>query len=436
MNYEKLIIGSIFAEPEATSLALELVTPDMFNSIEKQIFLKIKELSEQSIEADMFIVGTQLAKELEPLGGMSYIVGISALVSSASKLKEYCLMLKQSYIEGVLRGYFKQGSEMCQQKVDLQKIMDFAQKGMEHTFSIASSTTQGFQHISLITEKSIQLAEKRVVDKKAGKNIGVPTGIRPLDRLLNGGFKPSTLNVIAARPAMGKTAVMLHFAKSAAYFGIPVCIYALEMSSVSLADRMLMSFGNMDNVAYKSGDFDQWDEIMSAQSQLSKLPIYIDDNPRVNMGYIRNHSRIMQKKGLCGIVMIDYLQLADMSSGEKNRNREQEVAQTTRQCKILAKELDCPVLLLSQLSRAVEGRADKRPMLSDLRESGAIEQDADLVAFLYRADYYDIKDITLYDGSLSSSKGVGEVIIAKHRDGATGDVAFRHNESMTQINNF
>lgn len=144
----------------------------------------------------------------------------------------------------------------------------------------------------------------------------------------------------------------------------------------------------------------------------------------------------MRQRGKCGIILIDYLQLADMTTGEKNRNREQEVAQATRKCKLLSKELDLPIVLLSQLSRATETRADKRPQLSDLRESGAIEQDADVVAFLYRADYYGIPDITLYDGSVSSSKGVGEIIIAKHREGAVGDIAFKHNDSMTQIYNF
>lgn len=436
MNYEKLIIGCILAEPDKAGMALELVTPEMFTSIERDIILKIKELSEQGISPDMFIVANSLRKELEPFNGATYLVDISVEVATASKLQEYCLLQKQVYLEKLLDTYFRQGSAMCEDKFEVQKIMDFAQKGMEHAFTLVAENGKGFQHISAITEKSIRNAEKRAQDKAEGKNIGIPTGIRPLDRLLNGGFKPSTLNIIAARPAMGKTAVMLHFAKCAALAGVPVCIYALEMSADSLADRMLMSIGDMDNDAYKSGDFEQWSEIIEAQAYLSKLPIYIDDNPKVNMGYIRNHSRIMKQKNLCGIVFIDYLQLTDMSSGDKNRNREQEVAATSRQCKILSKELESPVVLLSQLSRATETRADKRPMLSDLRESGAIEQDADVVAFLYRADYYDIPDVTLYDGGTVSSKGIGEIIIAKQRDGATGDVAFRHNESMTQISSF
>lgn len=436
MNIEKLVIGSILSEPESASLACELVSSEMFTGKEKDIFAKIEDLTEKGIAPEIFVLFNHLKDKLAIDGGASYLMEMAGLTSSASRLQEYCLILKQEHLGRLLNTFFLQGAAMCEDKYEIQKIMEFAQSGMEQALNLTISANEGFLHISELTEKAILKAEKRALDLKEGKTAGITSGLRPLDRLLNGGFKPSTLNVIAARPAMGKTAVMLHIAKCAAASGVPVCIYSLEMSAVSLTDRMLLSIGNLDIDAYKNGSFTQWAELTQAQGVLDKLPIYIDANPKVSLPYIQNHSRIMRQRGKCGIILIDYLQLADMTTGEKNRNREQEVAQATRKCKLLSKELDLPVVLLSQLSRATETRADKRPQLSDLRESGAIEQDADVVAFLYRADYYGIPDITLYDGSVSSSKGVGEIIIAKHREGAVGDIAFKHNDSMTQIYNF
>ena len=435
MNFEKLILGCIISEPQSAGLACELVTSEMFTGTEKAIFIKINELISDGREIDLFILSNALNAELSHLGGVIYLMDLAKDVASALKLQEYCLELKQQHIAKVLEKYFIQGSAMCENKSDVQTIMDFAQSGMEQVFTISTSAMEGFQHISKLAELSADRVQQRVADKAAGKNIGIPSGLRPLDRMTNG-WKGGELIVIASRPAMGKSAIMLSFARAAATVQVPACLYSLEMSAISLADRMLMSLNNFNVDNFKSGDFDQWNELALAQEYISQMPIYIDANPKVSMGYIRNHSRIMKQKGKCGIIFIDYLQLADMTSGEKNRNREQEVAQTTRQCKILAKELDVPVVLLSQLSRATEARADKRPQLSDLRESGAIEQDADIVMFLYRAAYYGINEITLFDGQVISSNGIGEIIIAKHREGATGDVAFRHNESIMQISNY
>lgn len=432
MNIEKLIIASILAEPENAGIACEMLTPEMFTGIEQLIFTKINDLNEQGFSPDIFILSNSLKGQVEATALME----IAGLASSSTKLQEYCLILKQEYLGKLLNTFFLQGAAMCEDKFEVQKIMEFAQSGMEAAYNLATSVNDGFVHVSELTEKAIQKAEQRALNLKDGKPVGITSGIRPLDRLLNGGFKPSNLIILAARPAMGKTAVMLHIAKCMAASGVPVCIYSLEMSAISLTDRIMLSVGNLDIDAYKNGEFNQWAELTQSQAVINKLPIYIDANAKVSFSYIQNHSRIMRQKGRCGAILIDYLQLSDMRTGEKNRNREQEVAQASRKAKLIAKELDVPVILLSQLSRATEARAEKRPQLSDLRESGAIEQDADIVAFLYRAAYYNIPDITLYDGSVISSKGIGEIIIAKNRDGATGDVAFRHNESMTQIFNY
>lgn len=227
------------------------------------------------------------------------------------------------------------------------------------------------------------------------------------------------------------TAMLLYFAKSAARQGIPVCIYSLEMDSISLADRLILSETSIDANKYRNGYISNSDfnEIALAKKNLSELPIYVDDNPIVSMRYIRAHSKRMSKQGKCGLILVDYLQLADM--GERGKNREQEVAQASRQAKIIAKELNVPFILLSQLNRACEERMDKKPQLSDLRESGAIEQDADKVLFVYRPEYYKLKD-----QSGNPIIGEGALIMAKQRNGGVGEVKFRYNESLTQIRDY
>lgn len=432
MELEKLIIASILSEPDSAGVACEIVNKDMFSVPEKGVFEAIEQITTSGGYVDIFILSNALNGLIN--APASYLANLANLTSSANRLSEYCYLLKEKYVNKLINQYFVAGAEMAK-SADIDSLLKYAQSGMDNIYSLITSTNAGFQHISVLSEMAVKKAEKRVVDKAAGKEIGVPTGLRALTKMTNG-FKGGELVILAARPAMGKSAMMLHFAKAAANANIPVCMYSLEMSAVSLADRMLMSIVTFDYEAYKSGDFQEWDRLMFAQDELSKLPIYIDANPKVSLAYIRNHSRLMKAKDKCGVVFIDYLQLADVSSNEKNRNREQEIAQATRSAKILAKELDVPVILLSQLSRAVEGRAEKRPQLSDLRESGAIEQDADIVMFLYRAEYYHIDSIELFNGENVNSKGVGEVIIAKNREGATGDVAFRYNENLTQITNF
>ena len=201
------------------------------------------------------------------------------------------------------------------------------------------------------------------------------------------------------------------------------------MSASSLADRLILSDTNVSSERYVSGFLrrEDWKEIMEAKERLSKLPIYVDDNPMASMNYIKAHCRKMHKKGMCDIILIDYLQLADLSTGERGRNREYEVAQASRQAKIMAKELNVPVVLLSQLNRSCEERVDKKPQLSDLRESGAIEQDADKVILVYRPEYYGLKS----EGE--PIRGKGSLLVVKHRNGRTGEAKFGYNESLTKL---
>lgn len=294
----------------------------------------------------------------------------------------------------------------------------------------------GAKHISELITQAIAEAENRQKTAKNGRCVGVTTGITPLDNA-TGGWKPSQLIVLAARPAMGKTAIMLHFALSASQQGKAVCIFALEMSGVSLADRLLCSVANIDTEHYKNGTLTsaEWGRINQAEAEIANLPIYIDDNPTETMRYIATRSKMLRKRGKCDIIFADYLQLVDTSTG-KNRNREQEVANASRNAKIIAKELEVPFVLLSQLSRKVEDRADKTPQLSDLRESGAIEQDADIVVFIHRPAYYGEETIKTRKWGEIKTDGLGVLSIAKQRDGATGKIYFSHNESMTKITDY
>ena len=276
--------------------------------------------------------------------------------------------------------------------------------------------------------------EARISSNKNGIT-GLPTGFSDLDRLTCG-WQPGDEVVIAARPAVGKTSFALHLARAAASAGYHIAIFSLEMLGERLGDRWLLAATtnvNPDNV--RSGQLtpSEQRQLHEAAAELSRLPIHIDDNPSVSMDYVRSSAKLLQSKGECDGVIIDYLQLCDMKSDRNNRNREQEVAQASRKAKMLAKELNIPVILLSQLNRNVEGRPDSRPSLSDLRESGAIEQDADLVLMLSRPA---LSGRDTDRKSTYPTEGLGVIDIVKHRNGTTKELYFRHDPSMTKLEDY
>ena len=292
-------------------------------------------------------------------------------------------------------------------------------------------TTEHLRSMLQLMDDTIKQIEARISSNKNGIT-GLPTGFSDLDRLTCG-WQPGDEVVIAARPAVGKTSFALHLARAAASAGYHIAIFSLEMLGERLGDRWLLAATtnvNPDNV--RSGQLtpSEQRQLHEAAAELSRLPIHIDDNPSVSMDYVRSSAKLLQSKGECDGVIIDYLQLCDMKSDRNNRNREQEVAQASRKAKLLAKELDIPVLLLSQLNRASDGSIDHRPTLSNLRESGAIEQDADMVMLLCRPALYGK---TVDKKSTYPTDGLGIVIIAKHRNGKTGEVYFHHNQSMTKL---
>lgn len=427
---EKALIGCLLIESEAISEVVETLTPDVFyNEAMKVIYTSIAELYNEGIKPDLVTVTQKLTKtnNIEKAGGAYELSQLSANVASSTNIGEYAEYLHQLWIA---RRLAIAGMKITKEALDKSNdIGDTVANTIKEIENIAENTVSKSEAttISSIARQCFDSYQERKQKAKNGQKQGISTGISKLDSVTNG-WKPGQLIILAARPAMGKSAMMLHFAKSAALSGIPVVIFSLEMGNESLGDRIIQSTCDIDSARFKSGNLTNTEEDLLWQgvNNLFSLPITTIDASNVNMLKIKMICRNLQRKGKCGLVLIDYLQLIDMRSQNKTYNREQEVSQTSRAAKIMAKELDIPIILLSQLSRQVEGRSDKMPMLSDLRESGAIEQDADIVIFIHRPEYYD----------KAAEKGYGELRIAKNRDGVTGEIKFGYNENLTQISNY
>lgn len=433
---EECILGSLMLEKEAITNVIGLLSPECFyKEAHQEIFKSIDVLYNSNTPVDILTVTTDLRNRgmLERAGGPFYITQLTSRIASSANIGTYTAILIQKYLA---RELIKVSTETIRLAFeDSTDVFDLIADTDKSISKVNEYSVRGgsFKHVSDSTSKSFESAKRREIMRKDGKTSGVTTGLKELNTL-TGGWQPSDLIIIAARPGMGKTSLMLKHALTAALVKVPVCIYTLEMSDERLTDNLLLMLSDVDKDKFKDGFMsqDDWSNLAHSKTQLDKLPIYIDPNPSVSMRYIKANSRVMAKKGNCGMILIDYLQLVDVTSDERNRNREQEVAKASREAKVIAKELNIPVILLCQLSREVEKRADKKPQLSDLRESGAIEQDADVVAFIYRPEYYGIVE----DGACNSLKGVGKIILAKNRNGATAEAKFRYNESMTKITDF
>ena len=344
---------------------------------------------------------------------------------------EHALMIKQKYLQ---RKAIELSHVLLQQAYDdtedIGDVLFNAGKSLEQMQQdlIGKNDAQSFKDIAKAALKNI---EHKMGLYASGQQTGITTGLQDLNSVTSG-WHGGELIVLAARPAMGKTGVSLHFAKSAAKQGIPVVIFSLEMDSISLFERFIASESNVHPSKLKSGNINH-EELQAIDRStggiLYNLPITINDNAAISMSYIRSICRLHYRQGKCGLVIIDYLQLITESSNG-NRNREQEISRMSREAKIIAKELSVPVILLSQLNREVDKRPDKKPILADLRESGAIEQDADMVMFVHRPEYYGIG---IKDSSGHEICNYGELIIAKHRNGSVGTVKFKHNGSLTKI---
>ena len=425
VDAEIAIIGALMLESKAFDLVAPILSAEMFYDVKHQvIYSAIQSLNKERRPIDMITVLNEIRSKGKTTEiTASDIAGFANSVISSAHIERHALIVKDKYIQRQTIEINEEAKRRCFENVDdIEDILFETGKKIEALQETLIGQTD-IKHISSILPDAITEMYQRIELARQGIQPGITTGLADMNRII-GGWQKSELIILAARPAMGKTAIALHFAKAAAKTGIPVAVFSLEMSDVSLANRLILSETNINPDNFKLGKLTQEEtiEVEKSLNRLREYPICIDDNASVNMSYIRSRCRLLKKRNKCEMVVIDYLQLTGETE-QKNRSREQEVSKMSREAKIIAKELDIPVLLLSQLNREVENRKDKRPLLSDLRESGSIEQDADMVVFIHRPEYY----------SQDAEKNSGELIVAKYRNGATGILKFKHNGSLTKI---
>lgn len=411
---EQAVLGSMLTDNDAVMAAVEVLKEDAFyREDNKIIYQAILNLYSKSEPIDIITLKDELESmgKFEQIGGFEYLASLPDKVPTTANVQKYIKIVEE---KSVLRNLIKTANEIIElgynPTEDVEDIMDGAEKKI---FDIMQSkNTKSYTPIKDVLVESFTNLEKLYNQKQ--HVTGVPTQFYDLDDK-TAGLHGSELILVAARPAMGKTAFALNIATNAALrANVPVAIFSLEMSKDQLVNRMLCSEAMVDSNKVRTGKLDEedWTKLAEAIGPLSEAGVYIDDTPGISVMEIRTKCRKLKMEKNIGLVVIDYLQLIS-GSNKRNGSREQEISEISRSLKVLAKELNVPVIALSQLSRAVEQRDDHRPMLSDLRESGAIEQDADIVMFLYRDDYYNKE---------SAEKDIAEVIIAKQRGGSTGTV--------------
>ena len=412
---EQAVLGSMLTDKDAVIAAIEVLKPeDFYREDNKIIYTAVLSLYNRAEPVDIITLKSELTSmgKFDSIGGLEYLAELPEKVPTTANVDKYIKIVEE---KAILRNLIKTANEIITLGYDpteeVENIMDGAEKKI---FDIMQSKNQkGYTPIKDILIETFAQIEQLYNQKQ--HITGVPTGFADLD-YKTAGLHGSDLVLVAARPAMGKSAFALNIATNAAVRAkVPVAIFSLEMSKEQMVNRILCSEALVDCNKVRTGKLDEqdWGKLASSLGPLSEAEIYIDDTPGISVMEIRAKCRKLKLEKNIGLVVIDYLQLIQASNNRRGGSREQEIAEISRSLKILAKEIDVPVIALSQLSRAPEQRPDHRPMLSDLRESGSIEQDADMVMFLYRDDYYN-ED--------SEKKNIAEVIMAKHRAGSTGTV--------------
>ncbi len=414
LDAEESVLGAMMLSPGAIATVSEILDPgDFYRESHAKVFRSALALWAKGEPVDAITVVDELEErgELETVGGRVRIHELAALVPATANAGHYARIIRES---ATLRGLIRAGGEISRLGWEgIGEPAELVDRAEQVIFTLSQQRTSGdFAHIETLLKESF---ERITALYESGSDItGLASGFRDFDRLTSG-FQPGNLVVVAARPSMGKSAFGLCVAANLAVrHGVPVAIFTLEMSKAEVTQRLMCSEAKVESQRLRSGRLapEDWPRLTAACDKLAKAPIYVDDTGSVTMMEIRSKARRLKSKQQdLGLVVVDYMQL--MTSGTNAENRVQEVSQISRNLKLLARDLDLPILAMSQLSRAVEQRHDKRPILSDLRESGSIEQDADLVAFLYRDDYYNDD---------SDQQGIAEVILAKHRNGPTDTV--------------
>lgn len=430
---EKAVLGALVLESDQLPDVAEIVEISAFHTPNNgKIYGVMLSMLERGNKIDLYT----LADRPELKGGemLRYLSELTNAVGSGVNLLDHARQLADIEARRRLCLF---GYELAARAVsDPDGVSDWA---MTEITAITDRVVRSddITPLSDVVRATLDDLERRQQARQAGECIGIPTGLQRLDAL-TGGWRGGQLIVLAGRPAMGKSAIMLHFARAAAASGVPVCMFSLEMPAGQLAGRMLVGSSGINSVSFRTGDVgtDDWRKLEQAGAKLSTMAVYLNDRANININTIRSQCKAMARRGKCGMVIIDYLQLLDTSTRNASTTREREIAAASRSAKLLAKELNIPVILLSQLSRKIEERADKTPLLSDLRESGAIEQDADLVAFIDRPAMYGQTEIDAGRYGIISAEGVGLLYVAKHREGAAGCIVFRHNKSLTRITDY
>ncbi|MDX8045420.1 replicative DNA helicase [Gracilibacillus sp. S3-1-1] len=411
---EQAILGAIFLEPEAISSATEMLTPEDFYRASHQIIYRVMlSLADKGEPIDIVTTTTALAnsQQLDDVGGVSYLSDLANAVPTAANIAYYCKIVEE---KSILRRLIRTATEIVtdsfSKEDEVEEVLNESEKRI-----LEVSNRQNASSFKNIKDVLIDVYDNiDQLHKNQGEVTGIPTGFRDLDRITSG-FQRNDLIIVAARPSVGKTAFALNIAQNVSIkTDENVAIFSLEMGADQLVSRMICAEGNIDAQRLRTGSLEEedWGRLSMAMGSLSNAGIFIDDTPGIRVSEIRSKCRRLKQEHGLGMILIDYLQLIQGSAGSQE-NRQQEVSEISRSLKGLARELNVPLIALSQLSRGVESRQDKRPMMSDLRESGSIEQDADIVGFLYRDDYYDKE---------SEKQNIIEIILAKQRNGPVGTV--------------
>ena len=426
LEAEQAVLAAMFNDRDAILEVIPLLKESYFYRHDHGVlFATMRKMNEQNIPVDLVTITAQLDKDgnLEKAGGITYVAQIANSLGSASNIVHYAGIVKE---KAVLRDLISIASNISNRSYDdteeTEKILDDAERMvLEISQKRARS---GLTPISEVIDDT--LSQLEILSQKKEGLTGLTSGFIDLDRITSG-WQKSDFIILAARPAMGKTAFALNMAQNAAIATHePVAIFSLEMSKEQLVNRMVSSMAEIDQQTLRNGRIygDDWVQLVNAIAPLAEAPVYIDDTPAISVREVRAKARRLKTERGLSLVIIDYLQL--MGSTGRIESRQQEVSQISRSLKALARELDIPIIALSQLSRSVEQGQEKKPSLSHLRESGSLEQDADIVMFIYRDEYYN-ED--------SEKKGQAEIIIAKHRNGATGSVDLSFRKEFTKFGN-
>ncbi|MCE5039034.1 replicative DNA helicase [Staphylococcus auricularis] len=438
---EQSVLGAIIIDPKLINSTQEVLLPESFyRGAHQHIFRAMMELNQDEREIDAVTLMDKLIQEgrLNEAGGAEYLGELSTVVPTTRNIDYYIdIVYKHAAKRRLIQAADSIAKDGYNDELDLDSVLSDAERRILDLSNTRQS--EGFKEIRDILGDVYENAE--LLDQNSGQTPGIPTGYRDLDQM-TAGFNRNDLIILAARPSVGKTAFALNIAQKVATneAQYTVGIFSLEMGADQLATRMICSSGNVDSNRLRTGEMteEDWNRFTIAVGKLSRTKIFIDDTPGIRVTDIRSKCRRLKQEHGLDMIVIDYLQLIQGSGSRYSDNRQQEVSEISRTLKAIARELECPVIALSQLSRGVEQRQDKRPMMSDIRESGSIEQDADIVAFLYREDYYnrgddEDDDDGGFEPQTNDDNGEIEIIIAKQRNGPTGTVKLHF---MKQYNKF